>query len=280
MTQYSLVSANIHTALSSWASGSPSFLRQAGVAVAQTPLKASSTKNTKTNAYSMLPNGAAAVVNVLQSQVVHPTQSVDFKFVTKYALDHTPTEQDEDGNVVHHRADLSAFFAQVATLVDDDGAEDKTLQEDDAEAAELQLELMSGLSPEALAVLTDAYKQCQTVLQASSRPTSTVHFLLTCAARNKSDAEPTSAGSAAGGDKRRLSKAERKKMKIAPAEVRSVAQKCAVPRSEVRADATSNSNCAVLMLQCQYNKRENSYKVTLLTAEDVCRSYYDALNGV
>jgi hypothetical protein len=96
----SLVSGNINRALSSWAAGSPVFLKQVGVSVAEVrraglaaaTSSSSSSANTTASAigvpsFVLLADGAAALVPGLQADSAVEVPAADLRVLTKHAID-------------------------------------------------------------------------------------------------------------------------------------------------------------------------------------------------
>ena len=303
-TRISLVSSNIHTALTSWAAGEPTYLRQAGVAVVDVADPVSSEisdnskgdsavskstvpfSNTKSKAeskeskkmYTVIPDGAPALLKAISTAAVENT---DFQFVLKYALEAHASNEDASADAISATStpatannstciDVTALFEQATTLVDPNYDPDTIAENMDLEGAELQVALVSSVSGEGLATLARVYAECVQKLKKSG--TSVVNVLLTTTNDNvnvgtganaAADSETT-----AGGEKRRLSKAERKKQKTGgkPAAVTATSTTLKAPSVCV-----NNNKPAVLLLQVTVDK------VALTTSVDVLKSYHDAI---
>jgi hypothetical protein len=274
-TRYCLVSENVRAALSTWASGTPVFLRQAGVAVAD--LVDGGTIGPIANGhYSVLPDAATVLATCARKEVVVNLGPADFRFVLKLALQYA--RRDEQA------ADISALLAQAAALTAADfdpvSASLDGLSED---TAELQVALAGGLSAEGLQRLGDAYREQVAVVA----PDSVMHVYVACeaavamAAEGQAGSGEAATGAAAGGEKRRLSKAERKKLKAAPPAASSSATSAAAGKTkgaqEVQNSDRSSGGAVggrgpeVLLLEV------GDGAVKLRSATDVCRSYLDTL---
>lgn len=263
-TRYCLVSQNVRAALDSWAGNTPVFLRQAGVAVAD--LVPTGTGN---NHYRALPDAAQVLASSTLKECALPLAPADFKLVLKLAL-----QEAEDGG---HDADITGVFEQLAVLTAPDfDPEGASLEGLSAEAAELQVALATGLSADALQALGDAYRQ-----YASS--SGLRHWYLTCrdsasqAAETAAPAGVTAGASTGGGaEKRRLSKAERKKLKVQQPSAASAGPVAAAVRSNLARGGDSRSGVSdrgpeVLLLAVE------GAAVRLRSATDLCRSYLESL---
>ena len=311
-TRISLVSSNIHTALTSWAAGEPTYLRQAGVAVVDVadPLNSETSdnsskvdsavskstvpfSNTKNKAeskeskkmYTVIPDGAPALLKAISASAI---DSTDFQFVLKYALEENSTNEDASADAICATStpatannsaciDVTDLFEQATTLVDPNYDPDTIAENMDLEGAELQVALVSSVSGEGLATLARVYAECVQRLKMSGN--TVVNVLLTttngnvgvgaACANAAADYETT-----VGGEKRRLSKAERKKQKTGakPAAVTATTTTLKAPSVCV-----NNNKPAVLLLQVTVDKEESTYKVALTTSVDVLKSYHDAI---
>jgi hypothetical protein len=277
-TRYCLVSENVRAALSTWASGTPMFLRQAGVAVADLVDGDTATESEANSHYRVLADAATVLATCARKELVVNLGPADFKFVLKLAPQYARSDVQD--------ADISALLEQAAALTaadfDPDGA---SLEELSEEAAELQVALAGGLSAEGLQRLGDAYREQVAVVA----PDSVMHVYVVCeaavamAAEGQAGSGEAATGAAAGGEKRRLSKAERKKLKAAPHATSSSATSTAAAAGKTKGaqevqDIDRSSGGAVggrgpevLLLEV------GDGAVSLRTATDVCRSYLDAL---
>jgi hypothetical protein len=274
-TRYCLVSENVRAALSTWASGTPVFLRQAGVAVADL-VDGGTTGSIANGHYSVLPDAATVLAACVRKELVVNLGPADFKFVLKLALQYARSEEQD--------ADISALLEQAAALTAVDFDPDSaSLEGLNAEVAELQVALAGGLSADGLQRLGDAYRvQVAVVATDSVR-----HVYIACEAAVAMEAEgqagsgEAATGAGAGGEKRRLSKAERKKLKAAPHATSSSASSAAagkvkgaqeVPDSDRSSGgAVGGRRPEVLLLEV------GDGAVKLSSASDLCRSYLDAL---
>jgi hypothetical protein len=274
-TRYCLVSENVRAALSTWASGTPVFLRQAGVAVADL-VDGGTTESIANGHYRVLPDAATVLAACVRKELVVNLGPADFKFVLKLALQYARSDEQD--------ADISALLEQAAALTAADFDPDSaSLEELSEEAAELQVALAGGLSAEGLQRLGDAYREQVAVVATDS----VKHVYVACEAAVAMEAEgqagsgEAATGAGAGGEKRRLSKAERKKLKAAPHATSSSASSAAagkvkgaqeVPDSDRSSGgAVGGRRPEVLLLEV------GDGAVKLSSASDLCRSYLDAL---
>jgi hypothetical protein len=276
-TRYCLVSENVRAALSTWASGTPVFLRQAGVAVADL-IDGGTTGSIANGHYRVLPDAATVLATCVRKELVVNLAPADFKFVLKLALQYARSDEQD--------ADISALLEQAAALTAADFYPDSaSLEGLNAEAAELQVALAGGLSAEGLQRLGDAYREQVAVVA----PGSVMHVYVACeaavamAAEGQAGSGEAATGAAAGGEKRRLSKAERKKLKAAPHATSSSATSTAAAAGKTKGaqevqdsdrsagGAVGGRGPEVLLLEV------GDGAVKLSSAYDLCRSYLDAL---
>lgn len=309
-TRISLVSSNIHTALTSWAAGEPTYLRQAGVAVVDVADAVSSacasdkdSKDTSVSSksnvpfssskkvtavsdkiYTVIPDGAPVLLKAITTA---PVGSTDFQFVLKYALDSHASEEE---NILDpctsttttnstSSIDMTSLFEQVNTLVDPDYNPDTIAENVDLEDAELQVALVSSVSSEGLATLAKVYTDCVQRLKKCNGDV--MNVLLTTAATGSgvdgNHSTSVDSETAAGGEKRRLSKAERKKQKTGSKPTTTATTTIAAASSNEKKSVSANNKPAVLLLQVTKDKENSTYKVALTTSVDVLKSYNDAI---
>eukprot|EP01032_Pedospumella_encystans_P009272 gene9272-10930_t len=292
-TRISLVSSNIHTALTSWAAGEPTYLRQAGVAVVDVadPVTSDTSDNSKGDSavskstvpfsnskskaeskeskkmYTVIPDGASALRKAISTTSV---ESTDFQFVLKYALEANSTNEDASADAIPATStpattnnstsiDVTALFEQATTLVDPNYDPDTIAENMDLEGAKLQVALVSSVSGEGLATLAKVYAEC--VQRLKKGGDSVVNVLLTTTNDNAGVGAAGSNAAAdsettAGGEKRRLSKAERKKQKTGakPAAVAATSIASSTSSNNATIAVGANNKPAVLLLQVTVDK--------------------------
>ena len=254
-TRVSLVSENIHTALSTWAKDAPIFLRQAGVAVADEVQVGSSA------VFTPLADAAPVLSGCVSAQCVAALAMQDFHFLLRHALAGTELE---DGAVI------ARFFQQVAVLSAADFSPDSVQLEDlSLEDAELQVAIATELSADALQALGEVYQR--SLLGSGSFYVTRVDG---CA-----DAAPSSLPAhqqPAEGEKRRLSKAERKKLKSGPSATGARTDVSAhLAAVAPGAGETLREKSEVLLFSASRTGRGES-GVALVSSQTLCRSYSDA----
>jgi hypothetical protein len=268
-----MVSVNVRTALSTWASGAPLFLRQAGVAVAEEVSVRDPRTRAMVRTHSALPDAAAVLAPCVAKQLVVPLAAADFKFIVTYIL-HVAKEDAPAGG-------LARLLEQAAIIGAPDYDPDSVvLEEMSLDDAQLQVELAAGLSGEGLQALREAYHACCGRLSAKKDASllESIYLVSQCSASTGSGAMTREDGNQPG-EKRRLSKAERKKLKQPSAgTVNATAPASALAASASGQPATSDGpyKPQVLLLQMQ-SMKDKKVGVEILSGIDVCRSYFEAV---
>jgi hypothetical protein len=267
-----MVSENVRAALSTWASGSPLFLRQAGVAVAEEVRLRDPRTRAMVSAQSALPDAAAVLAPCVEKQLVVPLAPSDFKFLVTYILQTTREDAAEGG--------LARLLSQAAVIgAPDYDLESVVLEELSLEEAQLQVELATGLSADGLQALREAYLACAGRLSAK-KDASVLESIYLVSQHSATAGGKASAGEDGNqtGEKRRLSKAERKKLKQPSAgNTKSAAPTASASGSSDKTAAGNGQyKPQVLLLQLSQQK-DQAIGVTLLSGNDVCRSYHDAM---
>jgi hypothetical protein len=266
-----MVSENVRTALSTWASGAPLFLRQAGVAVAEEVSVRDPRTRVMVRTHSALPDAAAVLAPCVAKQLLVPLATADFKFMVTYILQATRDDAPAGG--------LAKLLEQAAVIGAPDFDPDSVvIEEMSMEDAQLQVELAAGLSAEGLQALRDAYLACCGRLSAKKDASllESIYLVSQRSASTGSGALTREDGNQQG-EKRRLSKAERKKAKQPSAgNAKPTASTPAAAGSGSSATSEGLYKPQVLLLQLQ-SMKDKSVGVEVLSGSDVCRSYSDAL---
>ena len=274
-----LISENMRTALNTWAKGGPFFLRQAGVAVTDMITsnrhKAQQQKQQEGGKcavdYRVQPDAAVVLSACVEKACSAELSVSDFCAFLGLTAEQSAWMDDEDAADCN-LSDISRILECIAVVAAADfNPEAIDLSAMSMKEAQLQVQVASSLSVEALEALRIAYMRCKL-----TKSTSTAHIYVMSKCVEAGECEGA-VGALVQNEKRRLSKAEKKKLKSQPTTTKPIAESKAIC-ADIAATSAAEQQCALRYKPMVAILSVNTCgSVTLETADDHCKSYTDCV---